>query len=133
MTVNNDLWKFIKFAMVGLLNTGIHIAAVYLLVEQAGVEPPLANAIAFLCANVFSYVLNSMWTFKARRELKVYLKFLTVSTVGLAISWTCVYCTRFFDINYMYGVVASVFVVAVASYWLNSRFVFVESQAKPLN
>ncbi|OCX21833.1 GtrA family protein [Pseudomonas graminis] len=133
MTANGDLHKFIKFAMVGLLNTGIHIAAVYLLVEQAAVEPPLANAIAFLCANAFSYLMNSMWTFKARKELKVYLKFLTVSTVGLAISWTCVYCTRFFDINYMYGVVASVFVVAIASYWLNSRFVFVESRANPLN
>lgn len=132
MAINGDLKKFIKFAMVGLLNTGIHIVAVYLLVERATVEPPLANAIAFLCANVFSYFMNSIWTFQARKELTVYLKFLTVSTVGLAISWTCVYCTRFFDINYMYGVISSVFVVAVASYWLNSRFVFVETQARPL-
>ncbi len=132
MAINGDLKKFIKFAMVGLLNTGIRIVAVYLLVERATVEPPLANAIAFLCANVFSYFMNSIWTFQARKELTVYLKFLTVSTVGLAISWTCVYCTRFFDINYMYGVISSVFVVAVASYWLNSRFVFVETQARPL-
>lgn len=132
MAINGDLKKFIKFALVGLLNTGIHIAAVYLLVEKAAVAPPLANAMAFLCANVFSYFMNSIWTFQARKELTVYLKFLTVSTVGLAISWTCVYCTSFLGINYMYGVISSVFVVAVASYWLNSRFVFVDARAKPL-
>jgi putative flippase GtrA len=132
MDINGDFMRFVRFAMVGLLNTGIHIAAVYLLVEYLAVEPPLANAIAFLCANVFSYFMNSIWTFRARRELKVYLKFLTVSIVGLTISWTCVYCTRFLGINYMYGVVCSVFAVAVASYWLNSRFVFVESQTDPV-
>ncbi len=132
MTDNGDLKKFIKFATVGLLNTGIHIAVVYLLVEQLGIEPPTANATAFLCANVFSYFMNSAWTFGVRKELLVYLKFLTVSAIGLAISWTCVYGVRLLDINYMYGVVSSVFLVAVASFWLNNRFVFVRTLPKSI-
>lgn len=78
--------KIAKFSGIGVINTLIHTAVVVLCVERFGMHPSLANAIAFVVANTFSYWANRRWNFKTEASLGQYGRFLLVSLAGLAIT-----------------------------------------------
>ena len=52
-----------RFGFVGVFNTGLDFA-VYAACVAAGFAPLLANALAFACANIFSYAANAHVTFR---------------------------------------------------------------------
>ncbi len=53
-----------RFAMVGLLNTGVGLGIIWLLM-WLGVPPRSANVVGFLTGGVVSYQLNRAWTFRS--------------------------------------------------------------------
>ena len=57
--------QFIKFSLVGILNTAIHFAVFYALYSFMGVYHLLASAIGFGFAVTNSYFINKYWTFKS--------------------------------------------------------------------
>lgn len=116
--------RFLRFCMVGVANTLLHMAVVYTLVEEVGMLPRLGNMLAFVVANLFSFFVNSRWTFQQAAGLQRYTKFFLVSLTGLALSWLCVALAEKIGVHYMLGVIASVGAVAVTGYLLNRRFVF---------
>ena len=124
MTQGQDLVKFIRFCCVGACNTAIHIGLVLLQVEVFLLAPPTANVIAFLFANMASYLLNSTWTFQKKTSAKLYLKFFLVSLIGLAISWSAVRLTVYLQLHYLIGVIGSISLVVIVGYALNRHFVF---------
>ena len=78
--------KIIRFSGIGVINTLIHTAIVVLSVERFGAHPALANAIAFVAANSFSYWANRRWNVKGGPSLRQYGRFLAVSLAGLAVT-----------------------------------------------
>lgn len=78
--------KLAKFSGIGVINTLIHTAVVVLCIERLGVHPSLANAVAFVVANSFSYWANRRWNFKTEASLGQYGRFLLVSLAGLTIT-----------------------------------------------
>ena len=83
---NSILSKLLKFAGIGLVNTGIHTSIVVTLVELLRTSPTIANAIAFMAANAFSYWANRRWNFRINASIQQYTRFLFVSLAGLAIT-----------------------------------------------
>ena len=80
--------QFVKFALVGVINT-LTSTSVYLLATRSfGWHPLSANALAFVVAVTVSYVLNKRWTFRdPRRDYhRQYVQFFTVSTIGFSLS-----------------------------------------------
>lgn len=78
------------FSLVGVLNTAtdfaVYAAGVYL-----GVFPLLANVIAFIAANIQSYWVNAVVTFRrdgraAKMSVRGYFRFAAAHLFGLAIS-----------------------------------------------
>ncbi|QLG94309.1 GtrA family protein [Pseudomonas yamanorum] len=126
MTHNQDLIRFIRFCCVGLCNTLIHVCLVLFLVEILLLAPPIANVTAFFIANMTSYFLNSSWTFRKKLSIGMYLKFFTVSLIGLIVSWSCVWTTEFLGFHYLIGVLMSVFFLVIIGYILNRYFVFAD-------
>lgn len=116
--------RFLRFCVVGVANTLLHLAVVYTLVEVLGLLPTMANVLAFIVANLFSFLVNSRWTFQQAAGLQRYSRFLVVSLTGLVLSWLCVALAGQLGVHYMLGVIASVGAVAVSGYLLNRRFVF---------
>lgn len=78
-----DIKKFIKFGLVGVLNTVVDFAIfqlVYRLLCAAGGLPPdgldnptwitaAAQAVAFAAATLHSFVWNKLWTFEKRSKV----------------------------------------------------------------
>lgn len=97
--------QFLRFAVVGVANTGIDFAVFNVLIRIFGVTKgeaiiPIKFA-AFLAANINSYLLNKKWTFKDNTKGEGARKFslyLTVSVVGALLNLSTVYLiTTFID------------------------------------
>ena len=98
----SQLWKvknaptfrqFVKFGLVGLVNTAAH-TTVYLLMSRVFSLPPLgANAFAFLVAVTVSFTFNRRWTFRSQdaKVQKQYTKFFMVSLAGFGWSELLLY------------------------------------------
>lgn len=103
-----DLKKFVKFGLIGVLNTLVDFAVFYvmdrwvigegptlvLLGTAVVTGPYLSNAIAYVVANIHSFVWNKLWTFEKRdrvtggeaaRYLATSAGYVLISTVSLAV------------------------------------------------
>ncbi len=84
--------RLVRFAIVGLVNTGVDLAVLNALIEishrgRSGFVYSLFKAISFLVAVVNSYFMNSRWTFPQKVPQATRLwRFLLVSVAGLAIN-----------------------------------------------
>lgn len=80
--------EFIKFSVVGAMNTALDLAIYTVLVFVGQVYFLAANVIAFLLASINSYVLNRRWTFRSRdpqwqRQMQ---KFMLVSVISFGLN-----------------------------------------------
>jgi len=64
-SLSRDWVQFIKFGLVGVLNTAVDFA-VYTLLFWVGVPYLLAQCVSFAAGTANSYVLNRAWTFQAK-------------------------------------------------------------------
>ncbi|KAF7598161.1 MAG: hypothetical protein CGU28_13820 [Candidatus Dactylopiibacterium carminicum] len=123
--IHEEFRRFLRFCAVGVANTGLHLLVVLVLVEWLHWRPSLGNALAFVCANLFSFAVNSRWTFAGSKGgFGRYPRFLAVSLSGLLISWASVEIAQWLALHYLVGVVGSVGLVALSGYVLNRLFVF---------
>lgn len=80
--------QFIKFAMVGVVNTTTSFTIYFMATRWLEIPPLLANAIAFVVAVTVSYLLNKRWTFRDTRRASAgqYSRFVMINIVGLGLS-----------------------------------------------
>lgn len=78
----------LRFALVGLANTGVDFLLFVALHRLAGLDPLVANALAFAAAVANSYVLNKRFTFRDASPFSAgeAVRFALVALGGLAIS-----------------------------------------------
>ena len=92
------LAQFVKFGMVGFMNTVIDFSIFNFLAWQTGIYEGewifLLNAISFAVAVNNSYFWNKYWTFRAKGPALAPLQmsqFLIISLIGVAINSSIVY------------------------------------------
>lgn len=89
------LIQFVKFAVVGVVNTGVDWAIYYILVATLLPDgKSIAKAISFLVAVANSYIFNTIWTFKREYaaigsggKKTILFKFFVVSLIGWGVNW----------------------------------------------
>lgn len=102
----NDFYKeFLKFGIVGVINTCIHLAVLFILVNYFSVWYILASFLAFLIAVTNSFIWNTLWTFNKKIHEKTVLrfgKFFSLSAITALSNLFFLYLfTEFFGIYYM--------------------------------
>ncbi len=109
-----------------VVSTGVFLVglgALWLMVEQAGVDPVLATALSFLIANSIHYIFGRTWIFAGsqRRLATGYALFLANAMVGLAVTVALFWAlTHWTPMNYLVArVVVSVF-AGLAVFALNA-------------
>jgi putative flippase GtrA len=89
--MNIAYWQFGKFAVVGLINTSVDFLVYTSLTRSFDFwdnNKVLATSLAFIIANINSYIFNKFWTF-TNRDKKYhiqYTKFFIISLIGLGLT-----------------------------------------------
>ena len=121
-------FEFIKFALVGVTNTFLHLAILYILVEYFSVYYVLASFIAFLVAVTNSFILNTIWTFKQDIKYKVgfrYSKFFIISTIAAVVNLSLLYAiTEFFGVWYIFSQLIATFFSLIVNFVGNKFWTF---------
>lgn len=82
--INEGVNKFVKFGLVGVLNTLINWI-IFALLNFIGVYYIVANVIAYVIATANSYIWNSKWVFKynGKNKKETTAKFVILNLIGL--------------------------------------------------
>jgi putative flippase GtrA len=92
------LVQFIKFSLVGALNSMVHFFVFVILYRGASVHYLASSAIGYCVGMINSYIFNRRWTFSSRQEKikKEFGKFAIVNILALLVN---VGSLRFFKEN----------------------------------
>jgi putative flippase GtrA len=123
--------KAVRFAAVGVLNTGIDFALFTLLVHGAGWAPVHANVVSYGTGILNSFVLNKFWTFRdstpLARSAVPFARFLVINFSSLALS-TAVVALLVAVLPPVGAKAVSIVVVFAWNFTLTRRFVFAEAR-----
>ena len=118
--------QWIRFSVVGVLATTVHVAMAVALIELGGWRPVPGNGAAFMAALLASYVANYYWTYRSNRPHAGALpRFAVVALSGFALNSLLMHSVvTQFHLNYRFGLALVVLVVPVLSYVANKRWAF---------
>lgn len=95
--ITKTIIQLVKFGIVGLSNTAVTAAALFILISLLKVDPLVANPIGYILGLINSFIFNKFWTFKSSSHpLREALLFLIV----FAISFT----PQFFLYKYLLNI-----------------------------
>jgi len=80
--------QFIKFGLVGVLNTGVQFIVFVVLYRLFHVPMILASGLGYLAGIANSYLINRVWTFQVaeKKQMGEFLKFFAVNLVAMAVN-----------------------------------------------
>ena len=113
-----------RFAISGLLVTGLHVLVATAFIRFILEAPSLANGIAFVVATVFSYMINTMWSFSSPLHGRNLLRFVLVSLVGLFLAVAVSGAAQYYNLHYMYGISLVVCTVPPVTFFLHSFWTY---------
>jgi putative flippase GtrA len=106
----------LRFVLVGIGCTALHVAIAGALIEIGGSDAGAANGIAFTIATLASYVSNSIWTFQAPLAGGSLARFVVVALAGLAITVAVTSAIQSAGYHYLVGIAAVVLTVPALSF-----------------
>lgn len=78
---------FVKYNLIGVLNTGITLLVVWILYRQFNLNLELSNFLGFVAGGINSYLLNRIWNFKSRnRKRKEIMRFLLIFAIAYGLN-----------------------------------------------
>ena len=113
-----------RFAVSGLLVTGFHVLVAAGLIRLVQLAPAPANGLAFVMAILFSYVINTSWSFSSSLHGKNLLRFVLVSIVGLILAVSISGLAEFYGLHYWLGIAGVICVVTPVNFLLHSLWTY---------
>lgn len=120
-----------RFGVTGVANTLIHSLVAVLCIEGfflglpwlvAG--PVVANGIAFVVATVFSYIVNTLWSFSAEMNRRNLQRFLVVSVIGLIVAMATARLAELIGLPPLGSIVLVVCVLPFVNFGLHSLWTY---------
>lgn len=124
--LSDDLFRFIKFALVGVLNTLINWI-IFFILNASGVYYLVANIISYSISTLNSYLWNSRWVFKYQGDNKkeTTLKFIVLNIFGLVLNTIILFVlVDKLKLNKMVGLIITTAIVMIINYMINKFWVF---------
>lgn len=121
MTLAGSGWRF---AAVGVSATFLHVLTASTLIIKGQMHPVGANAIAFIVANLVSYLANALWSFRARPQTGNFLRFGIVSLAAWFLTMAIAWAAGQAGAHYLAGIALVVLVVPPVTYLAHRSFTF---------
>lgn len=119
--------EILRFGIVGVAATLTHFLVLTLGVERLGLDPAIANGMAFCVALLVTFFGQSLWVFRGHAGINAatLAKFGVSLLAGLAGNMAIMaICTRVLGLPYQVGFLAGLVIIPAASYVLNKFWVF---------
>ena len=116
--------RLIRFGVVGLGVTALHVLVAVSLVELSLSGPPAANGIAFVVATCISFIINARFTFRSRLTGGTFVRFLFVTGLCGALSTTIAALAEDRGVDYRIGITLVVAIVPILSFLLHNLWSF---------
>lgn len=116
--------RLVRFGLTGALVTAVHTLIVVAGVESGIVRPALANGVAFCCATLLSYWINTRWSFGAVLRGATALRFLLVSLIGLCLAVAVAAAIDKAGFDYLLGIVAIVIAVPLVTFCMHNFWTY---------
>jgi putative flippase GtrA len=119
--------QFIKYSLVGVLNTMVDFGVYISLTRFAGLHFLLANAVSFLVAVTLSFWLNRRWTFRDRigDRRRQYMFFFLINLIALGLNEALLASfVHFFDVHDLLAKAAATVVVLFWNFFANRAWTF---------
>ncbi len=100
----NSVKQVKRFAISGLLATGLHVLLAVCLIRLFAVPAPFANGIAFLVATAFSYAANTLWSFSSALHGRNLFRFMCVSIIGGGLAVSASALAEHYNLHYLVGI-----------------------------
>lgn len=120
----NPAYSVPRFAVVGVAATLIHVAIATGLINAMQLHPAIANGIAFIVANSFSYVFNTRWSFTGKISLLTWHRFISVSGAAWLLTITISWMVDAMGGSYLLGILLVVTVVPALSYMAHRNYTY---------
>jgi len=114
----------LRFALVGVASTGLHVVVASALIELAELRAGAANGVAFTIATLASYVLNSGWTFETQLAVTRLLRFGIVSVAGLTLTVAITTAMQRAGYHYLVGIAVVVTTVPVLTFFSHRMWTY---------
>lgn len=116
--------RVLRFGVSGVAATGVHVAIATTLINGFSTTQVTANGVAFVCANVCSYLLNALWSFSAKPGGANFLRFYCVSLFGLALTLAISWTAQTLGLSYWAGLACILTVVPPITFVLHRFWTF---------
>ncbi|MBJ2167568.1 MAG: GtrA family protein [Muribaculaceae bacterium] len=63
---STQIRQFFKYCMVGVMNTSITLAVIFVCKSILGINPYVSNVIGYVCGLINSFLWNKQWVFRSR-------------------------------------------------------------------
>ena len=117
--------KFMKFGLIGILNTLITIGS-YMLFVYLGMNYIIANVIGYGIGVINSYYWNKNWVFQvSSNQRNIFVKFVVVNLITLVINTLALYIlANYLDMHpYLAQIFATGFGLLI-NFFLNKKWTF---------
>ena len=124
--INDGVIRFIKFGMVGVINTLVNWI-IFFILNALGMYYILANIIAYILGTVNSYLWNTLWVFKYKDKAstETTIKFIILNLIGLGLNTGILYVlVDLCNLNKFIGLVTTTSIVMIINYIVNKLWVF---------
>ena len=124
--LSDDLFRFIKFGLIGVLNTLINWI-LFILLNSFGVYYIISNVIAYSISTLNSYLWNSKWVFKYNEDnvKETSFKFIVLNIIGLTLNTIILYLlVDIIGLNKLISLVITTGIVMILNYFINKLWVF---------
>lgn len=124
--INDGVIRFIKFGMVGVINTLVNWI-IFFILNALGMYYILANIIAYILGTVNSYLWNTLWVFKYKDKTstETTIKFIILNLIGLGLNTGILYVlVDLCNLNKFIGLVITTAIVMIINYIVNKLWVF---------
>jgi putative flippase GtrA len=123
--------RFIKFGLIGVINTAITIISYSFFVYIMDINYILANIIAYMLGMINSFIWNKNWVFRVKEsDLSIYLRFLIVNLAMLGFNTLGLFIlVNTFQLNKLISQIAVVGLGMVINFFLTKTWAFAQNRA----
>jgi putative flippase GtrA len=116
--------QVLRFTASGVLITGLHVIIATTFIKIVLPVPVIANGVAFVTATIFSYLINTLWSFSSPLHGKNLFRFCVVSFIGLFLAMAISGAAQYYGLHYWYGIGLVVCIVPPVTFMLHNLWTY---------